>query len=85
MSRKEKLIARLLTYPKDFTWDELLVLLSFLGFEEKKKGKTGGSRRKFIHKASLSMINLHEPHPRKILKSYAIEQIINKLNEDKLL
>jgi hypothetical protein len=33
MSRVEKLIARFNSSPKDFTWDELLVILRYHGFE----------------------------------------------------
>ena len=38
MSKKEKLIARLLSLPKDFTYDEMKTLLGYLGFEEDNKG-----------------------------------------------
>ncbi len=58
MSRKLKLIARLLRRPKDFTWGELVTLLNHLGYKETEKGKTGGSRRKFVHKQA-AMINLN--------------------------
>ncbi len=84
MSQKLKLIARLLRCPKDFSWSELVTLLTYLGYKEAEKGKTGGSRRKFIHKTA-AMINLHQPHPQKILKSYAINQIIELLQEEKLI
>lgn len=33
MSKKEKLVARLLTRPKDFNYDEARTLLCALGFE----------------------------------------------------
>jgi cyclopropane fatty-acyl-phospholipid synthase-like methyltransferase len=49
MSRREKLIKRFLSCPKDFTWEELKALLSGFGFEEISFGKTGGSRRRFIN------------------------------------
>jgi|LGVE01.1.fsa_nt_gb hypothetical protein len=49
MSRKDKLLLRLQQRPKDFTWDELSVLLKSLGYKQAKSGKTGGSRRRFIH------------------------------------
>lgn len=78
MAKKDKLKAKLLNRPKDFTWTELESLLGSLGFEQ-FKGK--GSRRKFIHAESKVMINLHEPHPGKILKMYVVDQIICKLKE----
>lgn len=42
MSKKDKLIERLKSKPKDFTYDELKVLLNYLGFYENSKGKTSG-------------------------------------------
>ncbi|HIF9111639.1 hypothetical protein UB37_19660 [Photobacterium iliopiscarium] len=78
MGKQEKLEAKLLTRPKDFTWSELESLLGRLGFDL-IKGK--GSRRKFYHKDSKILINLHEPHPEKVLKRYMIDQVIEKLEE----
>ena len=42
MGKKEKLIQRLLSVPKDFTFDEMQSLLEILGFEMSNKGKTSG-------------------------------------------
>jgi hypothetical protein len=78
MSKNEKLLERLLSTPKDFTWDELVRLLTWFGYNELKKGKTGGSRRKFAD-AKKNVIILHEPHPGKIVKGYAIRQVIEHL------
>ena len=75
MSKVEKLIEKLKSKPKDFTWAELQKVLSHFGYEE-KAGK--GSRRKFISTDG-KVISLHEPHPKKILKSYRIEQIVEHL------
>ena len=80
MSKIEKLIIKLKSNPKDFTWDELIKVLSHYGYHEiKKKGKSGGSRRKFIN-VQASIISLHEPHPEKIIKTYVIKQISEHLN-----
>lgn len=84
MSRNEKLLQRLLAQPKDFTWDELVTVLSFLGYSESKTGKTGGSRRKFAD-AENRIISLHKPHPGNILKAYQLKQIIEALTERKQL
>jgi len=80
MSRQEKLIERLLTVPRDFTWEELIKVLAFFGYEEFTGGKTGGSRRKFVdvHK---NIIALHKPHPSNIVKQYAIREVITHLKE----
>jgi predicted RNA binding protein YcfA (HicA-like mRNA interferase family) len=80
MSKTEKLLQRLLSVPRDFTWEELIKLLGLFGFEEVKKGKTGGSRRKFADK-NKNVIALHKPHPGNIVKEYAIRQIITQLKE----
>jgi hypothetical protein len=84
MSRKDKLIQRLLSRPKDFSWDDLLVLLSAFGFEEVSIGKTGGSRRRFANRDGV-VITLHKPHPRNILKAYQVDQIIDVLTQEGFL
>ena len=79
VSKIEKLIERFRSQPKDFTWDELVKVLAHMGYSEMKKGKTGGSRRKFADSKN-NIINLHKPHPGNILNEYAIKQIIEYLN-----
>ncbi|ELB2927339.1 type II toxin-antitoxin system HicA family toxin [Vibrio alginolyticus] len=78
MSRQQKLLQRLLSKPKDFTWNELKTLLTHYGYEMLKGN---GSRRKFIHSGSKQVISLHEPHPQNIIKMYVIEDVISKLTE----
>lgn len=80
MSQIQKLLERLLSFPKDFTWEELTKLLAHFGYKELKKGKTGGSRRKFAD-AEKHIINLHKPHPEKIMKRYHLEDVIASLKE----
>jgi predicted RNA binding protein YcfA (HicA-like mRNA interferase family) len=80
MSKKDKLIDRLLSIPKDFTWNEIGVVLTSFGYSEMKTGKTGGSRRKFVD-GDKNIITLHKPHPGKILKEYAIKQVIKHLKD----
>lgn len=80
MSKFEKLLDRLLKMPKDFTWDELSSLLSYLGYQKIKTGKTGGSRRKFID-GDKNIIILHKPHPDNVIKTYALKQVIDHLKE----
>ena len=81
MSRKDKLLARLQQRPKDFTWDELTALLNSLGYRQAKPGKTGGSRRRFVHPTSAT-ITLHKPHPKNILKMYIIDDILEILKRE---
>ena len=78
MSRQEKLISRLLSVPKDFTWEELIKVLISFGYQETKGGKTGGSRRRFVDN-SKNVITLHKPHPANIVKDYAIREVIAHL------
>lgn len=74
MSKKEKLIARFLSMPSDFHYDEMVKLLGYYGFEEVKKGKTSGSRVKFINDKGVPLM-MHKPHPTGILKKYQMKQL----------
>ncbi len=80
MAKIEKLIAKLLSLPKDFTWEELESILSYFGYKELKGGKTGGSRRKFANEKK-QVIALHKPHPKNILKLYQLKEVIEHLKE----
>jgi len=79
MSKKDKLIKRLLSVPKDFTYQELKNLLESLGYIENTKGKTSGSRVQF--EKGFHMIRLHKPHPEPVIKTYAIKQVIDELKK----
>ena len=83
LGKKEKLIARLKTIPKDFTFDEMETLLIAFGVEMSNKGKTSGSRVKFI-KDDIPII-LHKPHPHKELLEYQVKQILETLEEEGLI
>jgi len=85
VSKLKKLIIRLKSKPKDFTYDELRKILLGLGYNEDSKGKTSGSRVAFIHPDSLHIIRLHKPHPGNILKAYQIEQIVDELTRRSLI
>jgi hypothetical protein len=62
VSKREKLIARFLTIPSDFHYDEMVKLLGYFEFREVRKGKTSGSRVKFMNPDGLPIM-LHKPHP----------------------
>ncbi len=81
MSKFTKLVEKLKSKPKDFTFEELLVILNHLGYEQDNKGKTSGSRVKFVH-STKPIILLHKPHNRKSLLSYQINQILDQLKEE---
>lgn len=76
MSRKEKILKRLLSMPKDFSWQELTQLLNSIGYSEIKLGKTSGSRVAFFNENTQHIIRLHKPHPDNNLKNYQIEYLI---------
>ena len=83
MSSKEKLIDRFKRLPTDFTWDELVQLLGIFGFAADNKGKTSGSR--IIFKKDAEKIDLHKPHPSKIIKEYKMKEILNYLIDKKFI
>lgn len=80
MSKKEKIIKRLKSKPKDFTYDEAKNILNNLGFYENNKGKTSGSRIAFMNENKVK-IDLHKPHPGNILKEYQIKKLLNILKD----
>jgi len=84
MTKRDKLIEKLLSKPKAFTWDELTRVLNGLGYKLVTAGKTGGSRARFVH-PSYPPVILHKPHPTKILKRYQLENIIDLLRQEKLI
>ncbi len=77
--KKEKLLQRLLSRPKDFMFDEVVTLLSSYGFTQQNKGKTSGSRVEFVN--GEHSIQLHKPHPTGEMKNYQLKQIIELLKE----
>ena len=74
MGQKEKLIKRLKTKPRDFTFDEAETLLGYLTYARSNKGKTSGSR-----------VMLHKPHPRKELLEYQVKQLLEVLEQEGLI
>jgi hypothetical protein len=74
MSKKEKLIARFLSMPSDFHYNEMVKLVGYFGFKEVKKGKTSGSRVKFLNGEGVPLI-MHKPHPTGIMKRYQLKQL----------
>ncbi|MBQ9488775.1 MAG: type II toxin-antitoxin system HicA family toxin [Lachnospiraceae bacterium] len=85
MGQKDKLIQRLKTMPKDFTFEEAEKLLGYLSFEKSNKGKTSGSRIMFSSKKYTTKILLYKPHPQKELKESQGKQLIEQLEQEGLL
>jgi hypothetical protein len=77
MSKREKLLKRLLSKPSDFEWSELEAVMEIFGFELRK---TGGSGRKFVRPEAVFAI--HEPHPDSVLKAYQVTAVISFLSKE---
>lgn len=84
MSKKRKLMKRLLSKPTDFTMEELETLLRYFGLEKSTKGRTSGSRVEFTRDGKKG-ISLHQPHPNNTLKPYQMKQVTEFLKKERLL
>lgn len=85
MNTIEKEIERLKSKPKDFTYDELKRVLNYFGFYENNKGKTSGSRVVFRNKENEKKMEIHKPYPSNMIKTYCIKNILNLLEEWRIL
>jgi HicA toxin of bacterial toxin-antitoxin, len=79
MSKKQKLIDRLSSIPKDFTWDELVCVLDGYGYELQKS--KGSSRRAFLNKYNKHTFYFHKPHPSNLVKRYILDEVIKTLKD----
>ncbi|TAN72465.1 MAG: type II toxin-antitoxin system HicA family toxin [Gallionella sp.] len=84
MGKHEKLLARLKSRPKDFTFQELATLLSGFGYRLSNQGKSSGPAVRFVHD-ECAPISLHKPHPSNGLKRYIIEHVIERLDSERLI
>lgn len=84
MGQKEKLIKRLRSKPKDFTFQEAETLLGYLSYTRSDKGRTSGSRVMFTSETNAPIL-LHKPHPRKELLAYQVKQLLQVLEQEGLL
>ena len=83
MSKIEKLKEKLAITSNGFTFDEIVTLLTAMGFSFHNRGKTSGSRVCFTNQKVT--IILHKPHPGNELKRYQIKQIRDVLQKEGLL
>ncbi len=79
MSSRKKLVKRFKTRPRDFTWDEFGRMMASLGYEVMA---VKGSGRRFFKKGKRRILFLHEPHPRKELRSYQVRLALDILEEN---
>lgn len=82
MSKHEKALKRLASSPKDFTWQELVSLMTALSFE---LVRAGGSGRKFVHPITGGTLFIHQPHPASVLKAYQVRDAIDLLKREGIL
>ncbi len=82
MNRKEKLVKRFRTLPKDFTFEEVEALFGGYGFILENKGATSGSRVKFYNEKNQNSYIMHKPHPNNIIKGYMMRDILNYLTKN---
>ena len=80
MGRKNKILRRLLSLPKDFTFDEIIAVLALFDFYEVKTGKTSGSAVRFKNDDfPHEPIIFHKPHPQNIVKVYVLKSVVSCL------
>lgn len=63
MGQKEKLIEKLKSKPKTFTFEDAESLLGYFNYHRSNKGKTSGSRVMFSSEDHKTKILLHKPTP----------------------
>lgn len=79
MNKKDKLLKRFYSLPKDFTFDEMVNVFSFYGFHQENKGATSGSRVIFVNDIDGNSYIMHKPHPSNIIKGYIMKQVFTFL------
>ena len=79
MNKKEKLIKRFSTLPRDFTFEEVVSLFQGYGFELANKGAMSGSRIKFYNADDHNAFIMHKPHLSNTIKGYIMRDILNFL------
>ncbi len=83
MTKKEKLIKRFKSFPRNFTFDELVKLFTVYGFT--LNSSYAGSRVKFENKEHNLQYRVHKPHPDNIVKMYVLKQVYNFLRTNKFI
>lgn len=75
MGTKEEVIERFKRLPKDFTFEEVVTLLSYFGYAKHNKGATSGSRVCFKNELADAYIDIHRPHPGSIMRHWMMKAI----------
>lgn len=80
MNKKNKLLQRFRSLPRDFTFDEMVAVFKNCGFTLSNKGATSGSRIEFINENDGNSYIMHKPHPLNIIKGYVMRQVYTYLD-----
>jgi hypothetical protein len=81
MSRKDDLVRRLKSYPKDFEIRELDSLMSKCNCQKGNRGNTSGSAIEYSHVPTRRTFNCHSPHPVRALKKYILKEAVAFLED----
>jgi hypothetical protein len=79
MTKKDKLIERFLSLPRDFEIDELNTLMKRFGYSV--SNKPSGSRMAFLKEETKAIARIHRPHPGKIINPATLKDIYDFLKE----
>jgi hypothetical protein len=82
VAKIDKILGRLRSKPKDFTWEDLTRIMQHFGY---KKLEGSGSRVKFYHEEKNTLFSMHKPHHPKTLRPYQIESAISRLEKDQFI
>ena len=85
MTTKDKLVDRFCKLPRDFTFEEVMKLLSVFGYKIHNKGATSGSRIRFKNESTGQYIDIHKPHPGNIMKEWMMKTIYQHLKSNGLI
>lgn len=85
VSKLQKILDRIINNSSTVTYSELSYVLSRVGYQEVKIGKTSGSRVAFYNQSKKLLIRLHKPHPSNELKDYQIKLIKAHLEQNNLI
>lgn len=73
MGKKDALVKRFLTMPKDFEQREMDALMSQCGCVRNNRGRTSGSAIQYVHQKTQRVFAYHRPHPGNIIKPYVLK------------
>ncbi len=85
MGKLEIIVQKLRDHKAILKFSELEFFLKHNGYEEKKTGKTSGSRKAYLNISNGHIIRLHKPHPGNEIKKYMKEALVKEFIKLELL